>query len=279
MGEKVIKIFASDLDGTFFNSQKNFDKNLFTKILKKIELIDGRFIIATGREPALIKTVFADFLENPIVDFMANNGAYVTANHKVVQYNYIDENTVKAVWDFFEEFEQAPDKLITFSTLEHVYIPKRFLEPGQTHLLNVPVEITPIDSADQIKGKVMKIACVWKELNESADQLTKQLQAQFGDVVHATQSGFGTIDIISGDVNKAQGLSVYAQTLSIKPEEIAAFGDNDNDLEMLNYVGKPFVMPNAPERILSIGYPKADDDNENSGVLKTIERITENNHE
>lgn len=274
MGEKVIKVFATDLDGTFLNDQKSFDNDFFEKILEKIQSINGRFVITTGREPQVIKKLFSDFIDNPILDYIANNGAYVTADHQVIQYDYLDSELIEEIWNFFLAYHDQPDQLMTFSTADQIYVPREYLKLDQSQLMKAPVEITPIDDIHQISDKVMKIACLWQNEVEP-EQLTKELQSRFKAKLHATQSGFGTIDIISGNINKAQGLSRYAETLKIKPDQIAAFGDGGNDIEMLSYVGRPFAMPNSPERILALDYPLADDTNQNSGVLKTIERLIE----
>lgn len=270
----MIKVFATDLDGTFLNDQKSFDQDFFEKVLEKIESINGRFVIATGREPQVIKKLFSDFIDNPIVDYIANNGAYVTADHQVIQYDYLDRELIEEIWNFFLAYHDKPDQLMTFSTADQIYVPKEYLKLDQSQLMKAPVEITPIDDIHQINGKVMKIACLWQNEVEP-EQLTKELQSRFQTKLHATQSGFGTIDIISGNINKAEGLSKYAETLKIKADQIVAFGDGGNDIEMLNYVGRPFAMPNSPERILALDYPLADDINQNSGVLKTIERLIE----
>jgi hydroxymethylpyrimidine pyrophosphatase-like HAD family hydrolase len=68
-------------------------------------------------------------------------------------------------------------------------------------------------------------------------------------------------------------LAELANLWDISPEEMVAFGDNANDLEMLRYVKLPFVMPNAEafmqERIDQV----AISDNNHDGVIATIERL------
>ena len=45
--------------------------------------------------------------------------------------------------------------------------------------------------------------------------------------------------------NKGTGLEQLCQALDVKPEEVMAFGDNFNDLPMLEAAGCPYIMDNA----------------------------------
>ena len=61
------------------------------------------------------------------------------------------------------------------------------------------------------------------------------------------------IDIVPPDVNKATALKKILETLNISPEDVIAFGDNENDREMLELVGCPIVMKISNPAIQSIG--------------------------
>ena len=45
--------------------------------------------------------------------------------------------------------------------------------------------------------------------------------------------------------NKGTGLRQLCKALDVKPEEVMAFGDNFNDLPMLEAAGCPYIMDNA----------------------------------
>ena len=57
------------------------------------------------------------------------------------------------------------------------------------------------------------------------------------------------IEIMNKDVSKANGIEVLLHHLNMTPAQAIAFGDNYNDLTMLNFVGRGVVMQNAPEEI------------------------------
>ena len=79
--------------------------------------------------------------------------------------------------------------------------------------------------------------------------------------------------ILSASAKTSTFLSLPWVKSTIKPEEMAAFGDNGNDLEMLRYVKYPFVMPNAEDFMKVRIDNLAVNDNNHNGVLDTIEAL------
>ena len=58
-------------------------------------------------------------------------------------------------------------------------------------------------------------------------------------------SGHVWIDFIVPDCNKGTALMQLMELFSVKPEECIAFGDQYNDVEMLEAAGKSYAMSNA----------------------------------
>jgi len=69
------------------------------------------------------------------------------------------------------------------------------------------------------------------------------------DKVKCTVSGYGWLDFVSPTVNKGTALNDLLEKLSLSSEEVMAFGDNYNDLEMLSMAKYGYVMNNAVEDI------------------------------
>ncbi|MGO5254659.1 MULTISPECIES: HAD family hydrolase, partial [unclassified Collinsella] len=65
---------------------------------------------------------------------------------------------------------------------------------------------------------------------------------RFGDRVDVMTSGTEWTDFIGFDSGKGSALADYGRALGISPNEMMAFGDNENDRDMLNVVGHPYLM-------------------------------------
>ena len=53
------------------------------------------------------------------------------------------------------------------------------------------------------------------------------------------------MDLVPLGVNKSTALKKIVEKLKINPQNIVAFGDNENDREMLEFVGYPVAMKNS----------------------------------
>lgn len=60
------------------------------------------------------------------------------------------------------------------------------------------------------------------------------------------------IEIVKSGLNKAVGLKKAADYFNIPSERIIAFGDEDNDLDMLEYAGHGIAMGNGIESVKNI---------------------------
>jgi Cof subfamily protein (haloacid dehalogenase superfamily) len=60
------------------------------------------------------------------------------------------------------------------------------------------------------------------------------------------------VEIIKSGISKAVGLKKASEYFNIPAERIIAFGDEDNDLEMLDYAGRGIAMGNAIDKVKTI---------------------------
>ena len=105
-------------------------------------------------------------------------------------------------------------------------------------------------------------------------QKTKKANQVLADSGLFTLETFGNvcIELIENGMNKSRGISVLSDLLKVQREKIIAFGDSENDREMLLYVGHAVAMGNADPSIKSIANVVADT-NVNRGVAKELLKI------
>lgn len=87
---------------------------------------------------------------------------------------------------------------------------------------------------------------------EKTAYYTELFQEQLNGALVPTSSGNGEIDLIIPDCHKASGLERLVQHWGITPEQCVAFGDGNNDIEMLEAVGWGLAMANASTELKAV---------------------------
>lgn len=77
------------------------------------------------------------------------------------------------------------------------------------------------------------------------DKYLHHLKAKFSSEIKVVTSGNIWIDFIAPGTNKGTALLKLLDVLQIRPEECMAFGDQYNDVEMLQTVGTSYAMSNS----------------------------------
>ena len=80
------------------------------------------------------------------------------------------------------------------------------------------------------------------------------------------------VDVISSSGGKTIGIEKYLQQSNISREQTIAFGDGENDMEMLRYAGIGVAMGNADDRVKASAdhiAPSVDED----GIMEALKRL------
>ena len=93
-----------------------------------------------------------------------------------------------------------------------------------------------MDSMDIIVGDEECKEAVWKTVKDCTEE------------VYLTSSIRQLIEISHKDAGKHSGLKFFMDRLGLRREEVAAFGDADNDVDMLLFAGCGIAMENASEK-------------------------------
>ena len=94
--------------------------------------------------------------------------------------------------------------------------------------------------------------------------------------LYATSSNDKVIEIMEKNVNKFNGISEIGSFLGINKNEIAAIGDQDNDIPMLENSILSFAMGNSIEKVKEVcDYTVST--NENFGLVEAINILLEKN--
>lgn len=287
----MIKIIASDMDGTLLNDEMMISQRNIEAINHATENgID--FLIASGRQLDEAKPFLKDQVHP---GFITLNGAEVyDKNETLVSSNPITTASVQAITNYLRQkglyFELITDKGVFSNSLKkrttNIAELLSILNPTTTYekaledtkAILKHAKTIYVDDYDQILNdndhKIMKILVFDSRQKEAFDPLKDSLK-DLDDIV-ITSSSPNNLEINSKQAQKGIALMEYARQKNVKPEEVMAIGDNLNDLSMIKAAGIGVAMENAVPTIA-----KAADEhtasNVNDGVAQIIDKVIENN--
>ena len=101
-----------------------------------------------------------------------------------------------------------------------------------------------VDDVTKLKGPFLKLATANMVSHDVSDCL-RRLQEKYSPALKVVTSGNIWIDFIVPGYNKGTALQTFLDLFGVKPEECIAFGDQYNDIEMLELAGQGYAMSAA----------------------------------
>ncbi len=243
----MIRLIASDLDGTLIPEGTQDINPRLIPLLKRLLDKNVHFVVASGREYENQLYLFDEIKDR--LSYIAQNGARCVHQGKVIASSPIAPELVHRILRELEATNHGRFEVI-LSTAEGCYI-----EQTNTKFFGIFDGILPLhkmDSLFDVTTPVLKIS-----LGNLVDDptimepYTQKMQEIIGDEIRVVTAGNEWIDFICPEVNKANALRQLLNILDIKPEECIAFGDQNNDLEMLELVGTGYAMKGATPNVLA----------------------------
>ncbi|MDE6504434.1 MAG: Cof-type HAD-IIB family hydrolase [Clostridia bacterium] len=234
----MIKLIASDLDGTLFPPHKGVPEETFS-LVEKLYKKGIIFVPASGRQLPNLKKLFAPVLDK--IAIIAENGGVVWFNGKIIYSNPTPSADVTRA-------------LFSIKTVKGLYpllsCPDcAYFESDNPHFAEVVSRsyssCKKVDSIEEAakRATVLKIS-VWDEAPPSATHGEPLLAPKLPDL-RVIASGYDWLDVSKKGANKGVALTELMQMLNIRKSECEAYGDHMNDYEMLSVCGRPFVTANA----------------------------------
>ena len=270
-----IKVIATDMDGTLLDPKGQLDLPRLEKILDKLDQCDIRFVIATGNEVHRMRQLLGHLAERVVL--VVANGARIFENNELIQAQTWDDAMVDKALAHFKGRECQDQFVVT--AMNGGFVKKgtvfteldKFMTPEMIEKLYQRMNF--VDEFDpNLFGGVLKMSMVVGE--ERLDSVLQEINDLFDGHVRAVSSGYGCIDILQDGIHKAWGLVELLKRWNLKPEQIMAFGDSENDIEMLELAGISYAMENAEEAVKRVA-TKVAPANSQAGVYKVLENWLE----
>lgn len=233
----MIKLVASDLDGTLLqNGAQSLNPSIFP-IIRKLHKKGIHFVAASGRQYYNLQNLFHEVKDD--ISYVCEGGSMYVHNDQVHIPHTIDPSIVQNITKTVHHYQDCE---LAASCTDHMYIEAH--NPAfKHHMCNViKNDITTVDNLLSIPGPVMKMA-VYNPPKIHA--VYERYHALFSDVITVVHAGSGWVDFIPFGTDKGFALNEILKKLSIAPDECMVFGDQWNDLPMLKLAGTSFAMANA----------------------------------
>jgi hypothetical protein len=247
------KLLFFDIDGTLVGFDGRIPESTYTA-LDMARKGGHKVFICTGRSYCQIYDYLLTYGFDGIV---AATGAYVEYEGKVIRHETMGEERIRRMIGYFESENisytlQSAETQI--SSPEMLEIMKRNIDEQLKALKrdDDPNVFATVKLVDDLASNPEKYAFAEKAMYydsaRSIGEITKALEPHF-DV---TASSFEKPDDTSGEItmagiNKASGMRTIGDYLGYTREDMIAFGDGPNDIDMLEYAATGIAMGNAGE--------------------------------
>lgn len=250
-------LICLDLDGTLLTDDKEISP--YTKeILTELQKAGHHIMIATGRPYRASQIYYHELnLETPIVNF---NGAFVH-HPKDAQFDTIHEvldlDIAKSV---IEVLQQANVTNIIAEVQDHVFINNEDPRLFEGFSMGNP----KIKTGNLLNYLDTPPTSLLVEAEEIHINRIKQMLTRFyaENIEHRRWGApFPVIEIVKRGISKARGIDVVKDYLNVPTSRIIAFGDEDNDLEMIKYAKFGVAMDNGLDELKHVANHVTHDNN------------------
>lgn len=250
----MIKLFASDLDGTLLNFAHNMDATIRSAILE-VTASGNHFAIATGRT---MRSNGNYGFEGLGVEAIASNGALVyDRDGQLVKRSTMDPKFLEEMLRAFPQvcfecvgaersyvtgsIEDQDAGFVRYGLVRRIvlqYMPKRRAEMRAMCDYNQSLE-------DVLSHEICKVNA--RVVDPSLEAELKAFLAEHADTVVNTPFDPVMFEISNVDTNKGAAVAWLADYLGYSDDEVAVYGDGGNDIAMLERFEHSYATSNASD--------------------------------
>ena len=266
-----IKIAFTDIDGTLLNSEREVSEMLKEQVARITEQ-GVPFILISSRMPSAMTHIQKD-LNIKDLPLICYNGGLVLVDGEVVD----DISIAPTILEDILEINRNGKFHISLYNNDDWYVPEMdFWAKREENNTKVTPIVKPtkdvIDLWIREEKGAHKVMCMGDK--EHIDYLYSELGRLHGDKLHLYRSKDTYIEIANKDISKLTGINelLACKYPHLTLENCIAFGDNYNDIEMLEAVKLGVAVGNAKEEVLLIA-DAVSDTNKRDGVAKAIKNF------
>lgn len=230
----MVKVIFFDVDGTLFSHTQNAIPTSTKKALEQLKEKEIKRVIATGRH--MLEMSMMPDMDIPFDAYITLNGQLcLDDKENVIFANPIVGADKECIVQMFHE-KSIPIMLIEKDAM-YINFVNKHVEIAQDEIS------TEIPEIGEYTGGEIYQAVAYIEKGQE-DNIEKHLQN-----CKITRWNNHAVDIISRTGGKMSGIKEYLKKNNIEQSETMAFGDGENDIDMLEFVQIGIAMGNASDNV------------------------------
>lgn len=259
-----IKMLVFDVDGTLYDLVNHEIPASAIEAIRKAKENGYLFVIATGRAHYGLGKALNELKPDYILS--VSGGVVCDKNHTVISHrDFMFEDVEQLV-----SFSRKHDAGLVFKFMDHMYIyqyPEKidWLE-GQKNSDIGSEPFIDCPSQDRHLKDMPQAACIHADKDLIRNTFNNHPRIQF---LQYSNDGF---DVVLKETNKGNGLQSLMDYLNLTKEEVACFGDNFNDLEMMETAGYRVAMGNAIDEVKQVADYISESTN-NNGIYQALKHL------
>ena len=251
----MVKIIVMDLDGTLLKSDKNIS-DYSVSILEKCKNKGIKIVIATARSEKSAERCIK--LINPNIMILNGGSLAIKNNGKKIYERTFSIETSDGILNEFKDNKNIG--IITIETKENYYVSYENVAWHSDYMHGIYYDFSKPLSQETYK--------ITAEIYDN--KVAKNIGNKFAECKMVEFSGENWYGFYHKEANKLLAIEAIAKEEKIELENIVAFGDDYNDIEMVKNCGMGIAMENGIGEIKNVAKNICGNNNED-GVAKWIE--------
>jgi Cof subfamily protein (haloacid dehalogenase superfamily) len=225
------KIVFFDIDGTLVNDEKKIPESTKESI-SQLQKNGVHVAIATGRGPFMFEPIREELVVDSFVSF---NGSYVVFKDEVIHKTPLPAEFITKIE---KEADRAGHPLVY---LDH----QKATCNADDHEIIRNCTFNLMPNYPLYQPGFYKDNEVYQVLLFCQEQHEKAYRESYKGTFDFIRWHEDALDILPTGGSKAKGIEAFIKQMNMKPENVFAFGDALNDIEMLNAAGTGIAMGNG----------------------------------
>lgn len=252
----MIKAVFFDIDGTLVSFQTHRMPDSTIKALEKLKTKGVKIFVATGRHISVINNLG----DTQFDGYITMNGCCCFAgNDEIIYKQSIPQPDVKSFIHYLKEVNSIPCLFVE----EHGISTNMINKEVEDVFSLLKFKTIPVKNVDYYSDKeIFQLSAFFTEDNE--EEVMKSLPNC------TTMRWYPSFtDIVATGVNKAIGVDKIGEYFGFSANEVIAFGDGGNDIDMLRHVKIGIAMGNADDEVKEAA-DYITDTVDNNGIEKAL---------